>query len=192
MIHIKRIRPGNHSALICQLIYNEDMPQLSTIACAIVLFSMGGFALAADTTVYRSEGPNGTVQFSDTPPAEGTGTEVLRIRAPEAGDPAAAEQQLKAMRYSTDRLAESRRERELEREVARLRAQVEARPPARQSEPETTVHYVPVYVPPVVIPWHPGHRPHPPQRPGLRPPLQQPGIVPGPNSQLMRPIVSGR
>ena len=72
MIHIKRIRPGNHSALICQLIYNEDMPQLSTIACAIVLFSMGGFALAADTTVYRSEGPNGTVQFSDTPPAEGT------------------------------------------------------------------------------------------------------------------------
>jgi len=192
LIHIKRTRPGNHGAVICQLIYNGFMSQLLNIACAITLLLLGGLALAADTTVYRSEGPNGTVQFSDTPPLEATGTEVLRIRAPEAGDPAAAEQQLKAMRYSTDRLAESRRERELEREVARLRAQVESRAPARQSEPETTVHYVPVYMPPVVIPWHPGQRPHPPQRPGLRPPLQHPGIIPGPNSQLMRPIVSGR
>lgn len=164
------------------------MPHPLTITRAIALIFLADVALAADTTVYRSEGPNGTVQFSDTPPAESAGTEVLRIRPPQAGDPAVAEQQLRAMRYSTDRLAESRRE----REVARLRAQVAARPPARQFQPESTIHYVPVYVPSAVIPWRPGHRPRLPHRPDLRPPLQHPGIIPGPNSQLMRPIVSDR
>ena len=192
MIHVKRTGAGQQRALICQLIYTEQMPHPLTITRAIALIFLADVALAADTTVYRSEGPNGTVQFSDTPPAESAGTEVLRIRPPQAGDPAAAEQQLRAMRYSTDRLAENRRERELEREVARLRAQVAARPPARQSQPESTIHYVPVYVPSAVIPWRPGHRPRPPRRPDLRPPLQHPGIIPGPNSQLMRPIVSDR
>ena len=167
----------------------------STIATVLALLFVVGAAVAADTTVYRSEGPNGTVQFSDVPPAESGNTEVLRIRAPEAGDPVAAEQQVRAMRYSTDRLAESRRERELEREVARLRAQVDAQPTRQQPAPEV-IHYVPVYLPPVGIPWRPGHRPRPPHRPDALPPLQTPqpvpGILPGRNSQLMRPIVSDR
>ncbi len=193
MIHVNRSDASNESPLICQLIYNEDMHH--SLTSAIVLLFAATMAMAADTTVYRSEGPNGTVHFSDVPPAESGNTEVLRIRAPEAGDPAAAEQQLKAMRYSTDRLAESRRERELEREVARLRAQVDAQSTRQQPAPEV-IRYVPVYLPPVGVPWRPGHRPRPPHRPDALPPLQTPqplpGILPGRNSQLMRPIVSDR
>ncbi|HBQ41520.1 MAG TPA: DUF4124 domain-containing protein [Halieaceae bacterium] len=163
---------------------------------AIALLFAATLAKAADTTVYRSEDANGTVRFSDVPPAEAGNTEVLRIRPPEAGDPVVAEQQLRAMRYSTDRLAESRRERELEREVARLREQVDAQRSRQQAAPDA-IQYVPVYLPAVGIPWRPGHRPRPPHRPDLLPPVQHtpqplPGIVPGRNSQLMRPLVSDR
>ena len=85
-----------HSALIGRRIWTADLYLAHEVYPDPGLRSFFGFtagvAVAAGTTVYRSEGPNGTVHFSDTPPAEAANTEVLHIRAPEGGDPTAAQQ----------------------------------------------------------------------------------------------------
>lgn len=143
-------------------------------------------ALAA--TVYKTVDERGVVGFSDTPPAVAVAVETLHIKPP-AVVPAQSQEQRQLMRETTDRMAADRRERERQRQ----RQQVVVLAPADtgatvaqrdryMAGPERLPYlYVPVVPRP---PWRP-----PPQ---AEPPWQRPHIVRGPNSQLMRPIVSSR
>lgn len=164
---------------------------VKVLAASIFLLLSCG-AAADSTTVYRVVDDDGVVGFSDTPPADPATAELIAIDTPQ---PVAAEeslQNLEAMRETTERMAADRREREARREAARQR--VTHQPVvagARQAQPEVRREYI--YLPPQIPsrPWRPGL--HPPQRPHPeRPPRVQPteGIIKGPNSQLMRPILS--
>ncbi|MFO7552812.1 MAG: DUF4124 domain-containing protein [Haliea sp.] len=142
-------------------------------------------AAADSTTVYRFVDSNGVVGFADTPPPGGVSAEALQIVAP-ASSAADTLQRLEAMRQTTDRMAADRREREAQRELVRLRSAAEEA--ARQRPgPREQVRHEYIYLPAATVPpWRRGHYP-PPHRP------QDPsrlGIIPGPNSQLMRPILS--
>lgn len=145
-------------------------------------------ALADATTVYRVVDEQGVVGFSDTPPPEGVDAETLQLAVPKssAGD---SLQQLEAMRQTTDRMVLDRQAREAQRELARLRVAAEANAQRQQAVPEQ-VRYEYIYLPaPVTTPWRPGYH-RPPHRPGFNKDPSPQGIIPGPNSQLMRPILS--
>ena len=147
--------------------------------------------LAAPTTVYRSVDAEGTVTFSDQPPADGA-AEALSIDAPPPADPDILEARLEAMRETTARMATDRRAREqarAERSAARERASGSA----LEGQPRTpVVRTAPLYGWPA---YRPPWRPRPPLRPDpVYPPLR-PGqsVLPLENNrQLMRPIVSSR
>ena len=147
--------------------------------------------LAEPTTVYRSVDAEGTVTFSDQPPADGA-AQVLSIETPPPADPDILEARLEAMRETTARMATDRRAREqarAERSAARERAYAPALEPAPRTPvlPTAPLYGWPAYRPP----W----RPRPPVRPDpVYPPLR-PGrsVLPLENNrQLMRPIVSSR
>ena len=135
-----------------------------------VLLSLACGAAADSTTVYRFVDSNGVVGFSDTP----------------VSAPADTLQRLEAMRQTTDRMAADRQEREARRELVRLRAA--AGEAARQRPaPREQVRHEYIYLPAATVPpWRRGYYP-PPHRP---PDPSRLGIIPGPNSQLMRPILS--
>lgn len=150
-----------------------------------LFLSLACGAAAGATTVYRSVDSNGVVEFSDIPPPQGVSAETLQIVVPTSA-PADSLQNLEAMRQTTNRMAADRQEREAQRELVRLRAAAEARARQRPATPEQVRHeyiYLPVATTP---PWRRGYHP-PPHRP--REPSRL-GIIPGPNSQLMRPILS--
>lgn len=149
------------------------------------LLSLACAAAADPITVYRFVDSDGVVAFSDTPPPGGVSAEALRIVAP-ASSPADTLQRLEAMRQTTDRMASDRREREAQRELVRLRAAAEEAARQRPA-PREQVRHEYIYLPAATVPpWRRGHYP-PPHRP--RDPSRL-GIIPGPNSQLMRPILS--
>lgn len=152
---------------------------------ASLFLSLACGAVADSTTVYRFVDSNGVVGFSDTPPPEGVSVEALQIAAP-ATSSADSLQRLEAMRQTTDRMASDRQEREAQRELARLRAA--AGEAARErSVPREQVRHEYIYLPaPTMLPWRHGYH-SPPHRP--RDPSRL-GIIRGPNSQLMRPILS--
>lgn len=139
-------------------------------------------AAAGSTTVYRIVDSNGVVGFSDTPPDDPAAAEVIAIDTPQPVSAAETQQQLEAMRETTERMAADRREREAARARVAREPSVAGVP---QVQPEVLYEYI--YLSPRVPfrYWrrgsHPPHRPHP-----ERPPQ---GILKGPNSQLMRPIL---
>lgn len=149
-------------------------------------------------TVYKTV-ENGVTTYSDSPPATGS-AEVLTIEVASPAKDGVLEERLAAMRESTDRMADDRREREKHRAELRELQQSAAAPAPSAAQPAVAVstNWGNSY-------W-PGAggaiRPRPPFRPGLpsRPhpsPQPQP-YVPGwsvmqpGNSQLMRPILSSR
>jgi hypothetical protein len=160
-----------------------------------VALSLGPFSRAAVAqTVYRSI-EDGVPTFSDSPPASGPAEEIVIDVAEPAPDPE-LEKRLAALRETTDRMADDRREREEHR--AKLRELRRAVP--EPAEPQSTVVVAeelwPAYVRPRPL-WQPylPLRPRPPLRPTPAPlPSPPPGwsvMKPG-NAQLMRPVVSGR
>ncbi len=167
---------------------------MMTTGRSILLYSVLALCSlpALATTVYKSVDESGVVRFSDTPPADQTPVETLEIMVPQAAvSPTESLQQLQQMRETTDRMAAARQEREQHRELRRQR-QREAEPaPDRGVQQEELVRYQYIYVPVTPRPpWRPHHFHRPPPHAG--PPLRSPHIVRGPNSQLMRPIVSSR
>jgi TolA-binding protein len=144
----------------------------------------------AATTVYKTVDENGVVSFSDSN-SQGEAAEVVHIDTPPvqpAGDQTA---NLEAMRETTDRMAEDRREREKHRaEIKEL-----SRPSQNAAAPEYIDSYSTAvgggyYYPPGGPPWRPGHRPKP-EHPIVRPPLSHTSSAfRGSNSQLMRPMLS--
>lgn len=152
-------------------------------------------------TVYKTV-EDGVTSFSDSPPDAGA-VEVLSIEVPPVSDDGMLEERLAEMRDTTDRMAEDRREREKHRAELRELQQTPALP-AVAAEPATGTmtttwqgEYWPGYVRPIRP--RPPMRPHPPGRPQPLPqPLPHTQSVPGwsvmqpGNSQLMRPVVSGR
>lgn len=150
-----------------------------------VLLSLACGAAADSTTVYRFVDSNGVVGFSDTPPPGNVSAEALRIVAPVSA-PADTLQRLEAMRQTTDRMAADRQEREARRELVRLRAAAGEAARQRPALREQVRHEY-IYLPAATVPpWRRGYYP-PPHRP---PDPSRLGIIPGPNSQLMRPILS--
>ena len=156
---------------------------------ALLLCSAAVFA----TTVYKTVDENGVVSFSDKPQEKDV--EVLKISTPEPQSPEEHMANLEAMRETTDRMAEDRREREKHRaELKELTARNQS--PQYPVQQNYNDYYYPInsgrYRRHGRPPYHPGYRPKP-EHPIARPPL-----LPGggsnrsTNSQLMRPIVSSR
>jgi hypothetical protein len=144
-------------------------------------------------TVYKSvEG--GVTTFSDSPPKNGE-AEVLEIDVPPPAVDGLAEERLAEMRETTDRMVKDRRDRE------KYRAQM------RESQ-RSAAAVMTAPTPAPVASWSQGFwpgfgrpiRPRPPFRPGRPISPGRPGAAAPPgwsvmqpgNSQLMRPIVSGR
>jgi hypothetical protein len=149
----------------------------------ILLIAYGGTVLAA-TKVYKTVDENGVVSFSDTSPEQGD-AEVLKINAATPEPDVDRQANLDAMRETTDRMAADRREREKHR--AELKGIAAEKKAAITPQPVYT-NYYPVYPGNYLNPGRP--RPeHPIARPPLRP---RPEHYSPSNSQLMRPIVSGR
>jgi hypothetical protein len=157
------------------------------------LLSLQPRVQAEPTTVYRSLDAQGTVTFSDQPPAD-TPAEVLAIDVPPAADPGLLEARLEAMRESTERMAADRRARESQR--AQLAAARQPEPVSEAlSEPAPRTRVVPAAP---LYGWPAYHRPWLP-RPPVRPRPVQPPLLPGQsvlpqrnNEQLMRSILSSR
>jgi hypothetical protein len=155
----------------------------------VLLLSLLPTAQAEPTTVYRTVDAQGTVTFSDQPPADAP-AEVLSIDVPPPADPGLLEERLEAMRETTERMAADRLARESQR--AELAA---ARKPEPQPEPVPRTLVVPTAP---LYGWPAYNRPWRP-RPPVRPHPVQPPLLPGQsvvplqsNQQLMRPIVSSR
>lgn len=162
----------------------------------LLLFCLGGQVAAVNAqTVYRTVDENGVVSFSDTPPEGDQPVEAMTLDVPAAQDPEVYQQNLEAMRESTDRMVEDRQAREKHRAEMRELAARSA-PPTTQA-PQTLVDQYSTgwsssynsghYYRPGRPPWRPGYRPRPEH------PIHRPPVRPMPstqnNSQLMRPII---
>ena len=139
------------------------------------------------TTVYKTVDENGVVSFSDT--ATGTDAEVLDITVPAPRSVKNHLENLEAMRETTDRMADDRREREKHRaELKEMQAKSAPVPQPVYNEGSAVISGG-YYYPPGRPPWHPGYRPEP-EHPIIYPPLRPgPGAFSGANSQLMRPML---
>ncbi len=163
------------------------------IAHVLVIVLCNSAAVYGAETVYKTVDEQGVVSFSDVPPEDGVKAETLQVQAPAPlGDE--YQENLEAMRETTDRMAADRRERE--RHQAELRElDARANPPAQTVNYESP-DYFPVYGGGYYNRrrdyWY-GGRPKP-EHPIARPPLRPrptPAYPMKNNSQLMRPIVSG-
>ena len=141
--------------------------------------------LASAETVYKTVDEQGVTSFSDTPPEGQAKVEVLNIDVPPPQDPETYKEQLAAMRETTDRMAEDRREREKHR--AELRAEkAKEQPQYSYQQNPYPYYYGSGYRRVVRPPWRPK-----PELPIYRPPIHPDLInIDAPNSQLMRPLVS--
>lgn len=156
-------------------------------------------------TVYKSVDEQGVVTFSDTPPANPADAEQMQINTPPPSSTGEYEQNLEAMRETTDRMAADRREREKHRaEMRELQARTSQQ---RDSYDYRDYDYVSGYRSyggsgyyrpgsPGKPPWRPGHKPkpeHPIARPPHRPaPHNELSRPTDNNAQLMRPMTSRR
>ncbi len=166
----------------------------------LLLCTLGALSAQADT-VYKSIDETGAVSFSDTPPEQGVTAETLEIITPQPSSTEDSLANLEAMRETTDRMAADRREREKHRaEMRELNARTQASQQAMVDTTDYVDYYYPIYTGYNNRPHYP-HRP-PYRPPGLRPKPEHPIARPplrarsggsaSNNSQLMRPITSGR
>ncbi len=172
------------------------MKRLVTLLASLCV---GTTVLAQGTqTVYRTVDETGAVSFSDTPPESEQPVDALTIEVASPVDPQVYQQNLEAMRETTDRMAQDRREREKHRaqmrELAVRDAPAQAAPPENLVEQYSTGWYSGYYgghgYRPGRPPWRPGYRPRP-EHPIVRPPARPlPAYPTQSNSQLMRPILS--
>ncbi|WP_170287397.1 DUF4124 domain-containing protein [Halioglobus maricola] len=168
------------------------------ILFAMICLLAGTVTLAQQATVYKTVDDEGVVSFSDTPPASDAGVETVVVDAPAVQADGVYEDNLEAMRETTDRLAEDRMAREKHRaEMREMAARTDAYGGSQQqvveydSSPNMYTsgsyygsgYYRPDYP---LRPVHPIVRP--PLRP--RPPAVQPQRPTHHNSQLMRPMTS--
>lgn len=172
---------------------------------ALLLVILAYSALAqGQATVYKSVDEQGVVTFSDRPPIDAAQLERLQIDTPPPSTTGEYEQNLEAMRDTTDRMAADRREREKHRaELRELQARTDAyKEPRYDTRDHDDYSYVSGYrdyypgggYRPGKPPWRPGHRPKP-EHPIARPPLGPDSGQARPtqnNSQLMRPITGRR
>ena len=155
-------------------------------------------------TVYKTVDEHGVVTFSDTPPADPGSAERMQIDTPPPSSTGEYEENLAAMRETTDRMAADRREREKHRaQMRELQARTRAYQPPEANEPEYDDYsYVTGYpghrrggyYRPGRPPWRPGYRPrpeHPIAQPPYRPVLQNTRPTDN-NAQLMRPMTGRR
>ena len=166
-----------HSERISTGLYFLSHQRLALVALLLSGF-WGGNALA--TTVYKTVDENGVVSYSDTPPVEEVPVEtlVIDVQAPQLSE--TAQDQLEAMRETTDRMVADRQQREKHRaELRQQQAQSQAPSQAVQySNPDSYTGISSGYYPYPI--YRPGHRPvHPSVRPPLRPhqPVQPPANV---------------
>ena len=156
--------------------------------------------LATAQTVYKTVDESGAVSFSDTPPSDNVEAETLEIRTPPPSSDSQQQANLEAMRETTDRMAEDRREREKHRAEMR---EIQARTNTETADNGNTRDYYDDYYPTYTGYNNRRYYNHrPPYRPGVKPkpehPIARPPMRPTPrdagsnNSQLMRPIVSNR
>jgi len=174
-----------HSERISTGLHFLTHQRLALVALWLSVF-WSGIALA--TTVYKTLDENGVVSYSDTPPVEEVPVEtmVIDVQAPQLNE--TAQDQLEAMRETTDRMVADRQQREKHRaELRQQQAQSQAPPQVVQyTNPDSYTGISSGYYPYPV--YRPGHRPrpgHPSVRPPLRPhkPVQLPAqiISPGHN-----------
>jgi len=137
---------------------------------------------SGNRTVYKTVDAKGVVTYSDTPPPQGAEVETLVIDVQAAEPSQGAQDQLEAMRETTDRMVADRQQREQHRAEMR-KLQSESRPQAVDDSATagydgTYTGYYPYNYPYPVYRPRPGHRPgggywprpeHPIARPPLRP-----------------------
>ncbi len=150
------------------------------ISIALLLLVFAVPLLAA--TVYKTVDSKGVVTYSDTPPAEGAEVETLVIDVQAAEPAQGAQDQLEAMRETTDRMVADRQQREKHRAEMR-KLQSESRPEVIDSGVPggydgTYTGYYPYNYP------YPVYRPRPGHRPGYRP---GGGYWPRPEHPIARP-----
>ncbi len=151
------------------------------------LFALIVSSGATAQTVYRSV-EDGVTHFSDVPP-EGVPAEVIVLDVPAPGADPALEERITAMRETTRRMADDRRERERHR--AELKALARQDPEPAQVDPGLLAPTLAYWPAPLWRARPPLRRPVP-YRPytAAAPPgwsVMKPG-----NAQLMRPIASRR
>ena len=78
---------------------------------ALVLVLLGSVPVLA-ATVYKTVDENGVVSYSDTAPAQDQQAEVMVIDVQAPADDELAQEQLEAMRETTDRMVTDRQQRE--------------------------------------------------------------------------------
>ncbi|KAA1192488.1 DUF4124 domain-containing protein [Pseudohalioglobus sediminis] len=164
----------------------------------LLLWVAAATLVQAQQTVYRTVDESGAVSFSDTPPEGQQPVETVTLDVAPPADPEVYEENLQAMRDTTDRMAEDRRAREKHRaemrELAARSAAAEPAPPQNLVDQYSTSwsggYYGGHYYRPGRPPWRPGYRPPSPGHPIHRPPVRPvPSASQQNNSQLMRPIL---
>ena len=158
------------------------------LVVAMILFSSVWSVTSLAATVYKTVDENGVVSYSDTPPVKEVPVETLVIDVQAAPPGESAQEQLEAMRETTDRMVADRQQREKHRAQLREQQAKNQAPPqaAEYSDPGLYSGTYPAYYPYPV--YRPVRRPrpvHPIARPPLRPevPAQLPAgvISPGYN-----------
>jgi UDP:flavonoid glycosyltransferase YjiC (YdhE family) len=141
-------------------------------------------------TVYKTVAPDGSVSYSDQPPAEGQRSATLEINEYPTGLSALDMRRLQEMRETTDRMREDRLQRERQRDRERARrddppyaAAPTAPPPNDRADGER-------YMLPAYYPRYPRY----PHHPRWRPPYRydddtRPALIPNPNSASPRGLV---
>lgn len=153
---------------------NDQNYKLLPWLVAVLLLSSQS---AQAATVFRTVDENGVVNFSDTPPQDSVPVETIEIAVQQPHDPQLSQDNLEAMRETTDRMAADRKEREEQR--AKMRQQ-QAPPQPQPYYYETagsgsgvvsySSSYRRSYRHPIGRDWWPGYRPKP-EHPILRPPI---------------------
>lgn len=161
--------------------------RLALVALWLSVFWSG---IALSTTVYKTVDENGVVSYSDTPPVEEVPVEtmVIDVQAPQPGE--TAQDQLEAMRETTDRMVADRQQREKHRaELRQQQAQSQAPQQAVQyTNPDSYTGISSGYYPFPV--YRPGYRPHPGHRPRPEHPIVRPPLRPHTPAQLPANVIS--
>jgi TolA-binding protein len=154
---------------------NRQVRPQSLCAPLLALLIAGPLSAA---TVYKTVDENGVVSYSDTAPASEQEAEVMVIDVPASQDSESAQEQLEAMRETTDRMVADRQQREKHRaEMRKLQAESEPQVIEYGAPADSGGIYTGYYPYPVYRPGG-GYRPrptHPIARPPLRP---RPGYPP--------------
>lgn len=156
------------------------------LACVVSVAAIGN-ETTASTTVYKTVDPDGVVSFSDTPPETAVPVETMVIETDTTELSESAQDQLAAIRETTDRMVADRQAREKHRaELRQQRLEDQAQPQVVEYSDSVTYGgvYNRYYPYPVYRPFR-KHRPVHPIHPPLRPhqPIKKPPnvISPGHN-----------